>query len=122
LRHVEICLPQVYTAAALSRRRDGMIRMLRQHSRGDEAALSLSLQSLNKLLDLDLAIISDAYETEYVRRQQELKGRRLDDVLHREKELSAGLLAHAQAAVLVLDRSGRIVLANPLSILAQRSW
>lgn len=113
LRHVEIGLPQVYTAAALSRLRNGMVRVLRRHWQGDEATLSLSLQSLNKLLDLDLAIISDAYETEYVRRQQELERRRLDDVLHREKELSAGLLAHAQAAVLVLDRSGKIVRANP---------
>jgi PAS domain S-box-containing protein len=113
LRHVEISLPQVYTAAALSRLRNGMIRVLRRDWQVDEATLSLSLQSLNKLLDLDLAIISDAYETEYVRRQQELERQRLDDVLHREKELSAGLLAHAQAAVLVLDRSGKIVRANP---------
>ncbi len=113
LRHVEIGLPQVYTAAALSRLRNGVIRFLRQHWNRDETTLSLSLQSLNKLLDLDLAIISDAYETEYVHRQQELERRRLDDVLHREKELSAGLLEHAQAAVLVLDRSGSIVRANP---------
>jgi PAS domain S-box-containing protein len=113
LRHVEIGLLQVYTAAALSRLRNGMIRELRRQWCGDETVLALSLQSLNKLLDLDLAIIGDAYETEYVRRQQELERRRLDDLLHREKELSAGLLAHAQAAVLVLDRSGAIVRWNP---------
>jgi PAS domain S-box-containing protein len=113
LRHVEISLPQVYTAAALSRLRNGMIRVLRRDWQSDEATLSLILQSLNKLLDLDLAIISDAYETEYVCRQQDLERQRLDDVLHREKELSAGLLAHAQAAVLVLDHSGKIVRANP---------
>ncbi len=115
LRHVEIGLPQVYVAAALSRLRTGMIRLLREQWRGDEAIHSLCLQSLNKLLDLDLAIISDAYETAYVRRQQELERQRLDDVLHREKELSAGLFAHAQAAVLILDHRGQIVRCNPFS-------
>src|SRR5262245_9736627 len=112
LKHVEIGLPQVYTAAALSRLRNGMIRLLRSHWQGDESALCLALQSLNKLLDLDLAIIGDAYETDYVERKQAAERRRLHDVLHQEKELSAGLLAHAQAAVLILDRSGRIVRCN----------
>jgi PAS domain S-box-containing protein len=113
LRHVEIGLPQVYTAAALSRLRNGITRALRQEWGADEQALSNCLQSLNKLLDLDLAMIGDSYETEFVRRQQEAERRRLQDVLHQEKELSAGLLAHAQAAVLILDRRGRIVRFNP---------
>lgn len=112
MRHVEIGLPQVYTAAAFSRLRNGMIRIIRSDWREDESTLSLSLQSLNKLLDLDLAIISDAYETEYVKRQQEAERRRLHDVLHQEKELSSSLLAHAQAAVLVLDHQGRVVRCN----------
>jgi hypothetical protein len=90
-----------------------MIRLLRTHWPGDEATLAATLQSLNKLLDLDLAIIGDAYETEYVRSKQEAEKRRLADVLHQEKELSAGLLAHAQAAVLILDWRGRIVRCNP---------
>jgi PAS domain S-box-containing protein len=112
LKHVEIGLSQVYTAAALSRLRNGMIRLLRGEFTGDDAELSLTLQSLNKLLDLDLAIIGDAYETNHVERQQAIERRRLHDVLHQEKELSAGLLAHAQAAVLILDRQGRIVRCN----------
>jgi signal transduction histidine kinase len=72
LKHVEIGLPQVYPVAALSRLRNGMIRILRSHWRGDEAALSLVLQALNKLLDLDLAIIGDAYEIDYLQREQDL--------------------------------------------------
>ncbi|HZL88789.1 MAG TPA: protoglobin domain-containing protein [Pirellulaceae bacterium] len=111
-RHVEIGLPQVYAAAALSRLRNGMIRLLRKHWSADEAKLAASLQSLNKLLDLDLAIISDAYETEYVHLKQEAERRRLAAVLHQEKELAAGLLAHAQVAVLILDWRGRIVRCN----------
>ena len=115
LRHVEIGLPQVYTAAALSRLRNGMIRFLRSHWSGDEEQLALTLQSLNKLLDLDLAVIGDAYETDYVAQQQAAEERRHYDVLHREKELSAGLLAHAHAAVLVLDDGGRVVRCNPFA-------
>ena len=115
LKHVEIGLPQVYTAAAVARLRSGLIRMIRAawpHSAPD---LEPTLIALNKLLDLDLAVIGDAYETEYVERQQELERRRLGDELHREKELSTGLLAHAQAAVLVLDSTARIVRANPVA-------
>lgn len=113
LRHVEIGLLQVFTVAALSRLRAGMIRVLRANWRGDSANLAHTLLALNKLLDLDLAVIGDAYETEYVLRQQAAERERLGDVLHREKELASGLLAHAQAAVLVLDPAGRIVRANP---------
>jgi PAS domain S-box-containing protein len=109
LRHVELGLPQVYTVTALSRLRIGLIRVLRAHWTGDEATLALVLQSVNKLLDLDLAIIGDAYETEYVARQQAFERRRLGDILQQEQELSAGLLAHAQVAVLILDRQGQIV-------------
>lgn len=112
LRHVAIGLPQVYTAAAMSRLRTGLASALAAEWTGDAAQLHSALVSLNKLIDLDLAIMSDAYETEHVQRQTEFERRRLDDVLHREKELSAGLLAHAQAAVLVLDRTGRIVRCN----------
>jgi two-component system NtrC family sensor kinase len=114
-RHVEIGLPHVYAAAAMARLRNGIIRALRSDWTGDEVGLALTLQSMNKLLDLDLAVISDAYETDFVRRQQDAERRRLDDVLHREKELSTGLLTYAQAAVLVLDGSGCIVRSNPFA-------
>lgn len=113
LKHVEIGLPQVYTAAALSRLRLGLIGALRSTWKGDEAGVASTLLSLNRLLDLDLAIMSDAYETAYVQRQLEAERRLLGDVLQREKELSAGLLEHAQAAVVILDRAGRIVRCNP---------
>jgi signal transduction histidine kinase len=81
LRHVEIGLPQVYTVAALSRLRNGMIRILRRHFPDDQNALSETVQSLNKLLDLDLAIIGDAYETDFVERQQQAERQRLHGVV-----------------------------------------
>ena len=98
LKHVEIGLSQIYTAAALSRLRNGMIQVLRSNWLDDQTTLSLTLQSLNKLLDLDLAIIGDAYETDYVERQRAAERLRLEHLLNQEKELSAGLLARVLQA------------------------
>ncbi len=69
-RHVEIGLDQVYTNAALSRLRTGLVRALHEHWPGDSTELRATVRSLNTLLDLDLAIIEDAYQAEYLARQQ----------------------------------------------------
>lgn len=71
LRHVEIGLSQVYTNAALSRLRRGMLRALDRNWQGDVGEQLASRASLNMLLDLDLAIIEDAYQTEFNHRQQQ---------------------------------------------------
>jgi signal transduction histidine kinase len=68
-RHVEIGLDQVYTNAALSRLRGGLLSAIAKDWQGDLPELLLVRESLNKLLDLDLAIIEDAYQTEFQRRQ-----------------------------------------------------
>lgn len=68
-RHVEIGLDQVYTNAALSRLRSGLLSALTELWQGDAKEILLIRESLNKLLDLDLAIIEDAYQTEFQRRQ-----------------------------------------------------
>lgn len=69
-RHVEIGLDQVYTNMALSRLRTGLIRTLAESWQGSTDDQLLTLRSLHKLLDLDLAIIEDAYQAEYLARQQ----------------------------------------------------
>ncbi len=69
-RHVEIGLEQVYTNAALARLRRGLVRLLHDNWRGDVKELQDTVRSLNKLLDLDLAIIEDAYQAEYAARLQ----------------------------------------------------
>jgi signal transduction histidine kinase len=69
-RHVEIGLDQVYTNVALSRLRRGLIRALDQCDPGDRHDMLAVRRSLNTLLDLDLAIIEDAYQAEYTARQQ----------------------------------------------------
>jgi signal transduction histidine kinase len=69
-RHVEIGLDQVYTNVALSRVRAGMVRALGEVLKGEPQAERAVRRSLNALLDLDLAIIEDAYQAEYAARQQ----------------------------------------------------
>jgi signal transduction histidine kinase len=69
-RHVEIGLDQVYTNVALSRLRRGLLRALDRHLPGDRRDSIAVRESLNTLLDLDLAVIEDAYQAEYMARQQ----------------------------------------------------
>ncbi|MCL6503115.1 MAG: hypothetical protein K6T86_10550 [Pirellulales bacterium] len=68
LRHVEIGLDQVYTNIAVARLRWRLLQTLDEVAprAGIDGAAAAS--ALNRLLDLDLAIIQVAYETEYVRR------------------------------------------------------
>lgn len=70
LRHVEIGLSQVFTNAALSRLRRGLVQALEHRWQGHASELPATRRSLHMLLDLDLAIIQDAYQTEFNLRQQ----------------------------------------------------
>jgi signal transduction histidine kinase len=72
-RHVEIGLDQVYTNVALSRLRRGLLNLLQEEWSGELRPLFAIRQSLNTLLDLDLAIIEDAYQAEYTARQQRVE-------------------------------------------------
>jgi len=72
-RHVEIGLDQVYTNAALSRLRRGAAAALEEHLRHEPDRLPRLLRSLNTLIDLDLAIIEDAYQAEHLVRQQRVE-------------------------------------------------
>jgi signal transduction histidine kinase len=69
-RHVEIGLEQVFTNVALSRLRTGLVRALQESWEGDLGVLRETVHSLDQLLDLDLAIIEDAYQAEYAGRLQ----------------------------------------------------
>lgn len=72
-RHVEIGLDQVYTNAALSRLRRGLNAALVKSLHEDPARLDAVRPSLMTLIDLDLAIIEDAYQAEYTARQQRIE-------------------------------------------------
>jgi signal transduction histidine kinase len=69
-RHVEIGLDQVYTNVALSRLRRGLLLALDEILPRDVPETTGVRRSLNTLLDLDLAIIEDAYQAEYSNRLQ----------------------------------------------------
>jgi signal transduction histidine kinase len=69
-RHVAIGLDQAYTNVALSRLRSGLIAALAANWTGDQSGLVATIRSLNRLLDLDLAKIEDAYQAEYLAIQQ----------------------------------------------------
>lgn len=64
-RHVEIGLKQIYVEAAVSRLRNGLLRALQQNwpQGGALDELAAVMRSFNTLMDLDLAVIQDAYET-----------------------------------------------------------
>jgi PAS domain S-box-containing protein len=70
-RHVEIGLDQVFTNVALSRLRTGLVRALHEHWVGDPTRLRPTVRALDQLLDLDLAIIEDAYQTEHRARDKQ---------------------------------------------------
>ncbi len=69
-RHVEIGLDQVFTNVAISRLRTGLVRALGNCWQGDLASLVSVIQSLDKLIDLDLATIEDAYQAEHLDQRQ----------------------------------------------------
>jgi signal transduction histidine kinase len=72
-RHVEIGLDQVYTNVALSRLRRGLNQALEKLPAASVAEALAIRRSLDTLLDLDLAIIEDAYQTAYLDRQQRIE-------------------------------------------------
>jgi len=63
-RHVEIGLDQTYVHVALARLRMQMQSILLVELKNQPDQLGECLITLNKLLDLDLALLSTAYETE----------------------------------------------------------
>jgi PAS domain S-box-containing protein len=106
-RHVEIGLDQVYTNVALSRLRTGLCQALQEQWTGAAEGLRQTLAALNQLLDLDLAIIEEAYQVEYVMR------------LQRSERLAAiGQIAGAAPCLIVILRpDDRVVYINRFAAL-----
>jgi PAS domain S-box-containing protein len=104
-RHVEIGLDQVYTNVALSRLRRGLFQVLEQCWQGEPRDLLVVRLSLNALLDLDLAIIEDAYQTEYL-------DRRLEWQKERSEAAFRALVEAAPCMIVILSRDHRILYFN----------
>jgi signal transduction histidine kinase len=72
-RHVEVGLDQTYADVALARLRQGLVETILVGWRGEPDQRARAIASLNKLLDLDLTIIGDAYQAEQMRRRQQME-------------------------------------------------
>jgi PAS domain S-box-containing protein len=77
-KHVDIGLSQIFVFAALSRLRARLNGVIYRESGLPAAELACTLSSLNKLLDLDLALIEDAYDQEHAARKEAAERRRSD--------------------------------------------
>jgi len=106
LRHAEIGLNPAYTAAAMSRLRNGIVKLVCDEAQLPPDELSAVIQSINKMLDLDLAIIQDAYETEYLRREKLAEHERSDLKFRMLVEAAVGL-------VMIVQEDEAIVYASP---------
>ncbi len=95
LRHAEIGLNPAYTSAAMSRLRNGLIDILAQANYPPHEFHQLVL-SFNKLFDLDLSIIQDAYNSEYLRRETLAE--------HERGEIKFRRLVEAAACMVVILR------------------
>jgi PAS domain S-box-containing protein len=107
LRHAEIGLNPAYTSAAVSRLRNGLIKIISQPNYPPDEFRRL-VQSFNKLLDLDLSIIQDAYNAEYLKREKLAE--------HERSEVKFRRLVEAAACMVVILRGDdTVVYFSPYS-------
>lgn len=111
-RHVEIGLEHVYAAAAFSRLRDGLITCLQKKWSKDQSALIETVGSFARLLDLDLAIIQDAYSTESVIQERREERIRAAEALIESEQRYRSLIEGTHDLVQSIDQSGAIIFAN----------
>lgn len=105
-RHVEIGLAQRYTSLALSRLRRGISWHVWNSWTGTDDGLAAALGSLNKLLDLDHALIQDAYEYEHVRRERLLERERSERTFRH-------LVESASCLIMILNSDLEAIYFNP---------
>ncbi len=110
-RHVEIGLDQVYTSAALSRLRGGLTRAVYEISTPTEA-YEIS-QALDKLLDLDLAIIEDAYQAEYAERSRRAEQLETKRVREAGKASFRLLVETADCLIIIVNDNYTIAYISP---------
>lgn len=86
-RHVHIGLDQTYVSAAFSRLRTNLLKALKAEWTDHADLLIETAGSLSKLLDLDLMIIEEAYQSEYLVKRQSLskENQQLRFALQREQ-------------------------------------
>jgi signal transduction histidine kinase len=101
LRHVQIGLESVWVSAAMSRLRDRMLRSLVNRFPANRSDLHEISSAITRMMDLDLAIIQDAYQAESVAKR-----------ISEERDFAEGVIDTAQAVVMMVERDGWIVRVN----------
>jgi two-component system sensor kinase FixL len=104
-RHVEIALPQIFVNAAHARLRARIQEVVVASKLIEPGQLSPVLVSLHKALDLDLAMIQDAYEQQLVAQRKELERRRSDAVFRK-------LVETADVCIVLVRDDGVIAFVN----------
>lgn len=100
-RHVKIGLPQKWTAAALCRLRDRLLMSLAQQWKDDVLVFEKTASAITRMMDLDLALIQDAYYAESVARH-----------LRAERDFAEAIISTTESIVLVVSNSGQILRSN----------
>ncbi len=100
-RHVQIGLQPIWVSAAMARLRDQTLQTLYSHWSHVPALYRSTASAITRLMDLDLAMIQDAYNAESVAQR-----------LNRERDFAEGVIQTAQAVVMVVDCQGIIIRGN----------
>ena len=107
-RHVEIGLPQVYTNSAMSRIRAGLIRAAFREAPQLGLDVGEVIESICRILDLDLAIIEESYALRVV--ENEMQAERL-----RGERKFRNLVEAAASMVLILWDDAEIAYLSPFA-------
>ena len=100
-RHVQIGLSQVWASAAMCRLRDQMLRQLADDWPDSVASFELTASAITRLMDLDMALIQDAYHAESVATR-----------LREERDFAEAIIGTTETIVLVIDESGNLLRGN----------
>ncbi len=100
-RHVKIGLSQVWTATAMSRMRDRLLKAIAINWTDTVENFHSLSSAVSRLMDLDLALIQDAYHTEAVALH-----------LQEERELNESIIDTTQSVVLLVNARGEIERGN----------